>query len=127
TFGQVTDTLVTPHRSVEAVVNEQEFWTTDPVSNNHVRALGQIGVGLEYRMTCHIGLMADFTWNFVFGQGDHSDKFHLITQQGTNETDVLGIPIAQVVQINQAFELKPGHGSDNQDFGMVRFGVTFSY
>ena len=129
-FAQVTDNsplLLTPPRTVLAVVNEQEFWTTDPVYNNHVRALGQIGVGLEYRMTCHIGLMADFTWNFVFGQGDHSDKFHLKTLQGTNETDVLGIPIAQVVQINQAFDLKPGHGSDNQDFGMVRFGVTFSY
>jgi hypothetical protein len=109
------------------VANEEEFWTVDPVYNHHVRALGQIGVGLEYRMTCHIGLMADFTWNFVFGQDGSSDKFHLITQQGINETDVFGIPISKVVQINQAFELRPGHGSDNQDFGMVRFGVTFSY
>src|SRR5437016_1390218 len=46
---------------------EREFWTVDPVANNHVRALGQIGAGLEFRVTCHIGLMADFTWNFVFG------------------------------------------------------------
>jgi hypothetical protein len=29
--------------------------------------------------------------------------------------------------INQALQLRPGHGSDNQDFGMARFGVTFSY
>src|SRR6516225_5160883 len=27
---------------------EREFWTVDPVSNNHVRALGQIGAGMEY-------------------------------------------------------------------------------
>src|SRR5437016_9379908 len=61
------------------VTNEREFWTVDPVANNHVRALGQIGAGLEFRVTCHIGLMADFTWNFVFGQEDHGDKIHLIT------------------------------------------------
>src|SRR5438270_10091180 len=27
------------------VTNEREFWTTDPVANNHLRALGQIGAG----------------------------------------------------------------------------------
>src|SRR5437016_1640518 len=64
--------------------SEREFLTTDPVSNNHVRALGQIGAGLEFRVTCHIGLMADFTWNVVFGQEDHADRFHLITEQGQN-------------------------------------------
>ncbi len=114
------------------VTNEHEFWTVDPVSNNHVRALGQIGAGLEFRVTCHIGLMADFTWNFVFGQEDHGDKIHLITEQGTSTTtfiDILGAPTTttSTVVINQALELRPGHGSDNQDFGMARFGVTFSY
>jgi hypothetical protein len=116
------------------VTNEREFWTTDPVANNHLRALGQIGAGLEFRVTCHIGLMADFTWNFVFGQEDHGDKIHLITEQGTSTTtniDITGlIPITTVtntVVVNQAAELRPGHGSDNQDFGMARFGVTFSY
>jgi len=114
------------------VTNEHEFWTVDPVSNNHVRALGQIGAGLEFRVTCHIGLMADFTWNFVFGQEDHADKIHLITEQGTSTTtfiDILGAPTTttSTVVINQAPELRPGHGSDNQDFGMARFGVTFSY
>src|SRR5438045_437833 len=48
------------------VIREHEFFTVDPVYNNRVRALGQIGAGLEFRVTCHIGLMADFTWNFVF-------------------------------------------------------------
>jgi len=113
------------------ITNEQEFWTIDPVANNHVRALGQIGAGLEFRVTCHIGLMADFTWNFVFGQEDHGDKIHLITEQGTSTTtfiDILGAPTTttSTVVINQAL-LRPGHSSDNQDFGMARFGVTFSY
>src|SRR5437660_12421367 len=113
------------------VTNEREFWTVDPVANNHVRALGQIGAGLEFRVTCHIGLMADFTWNFVFGQEDHADKIHLITEQGistlTNIDLAFGTTVTNTVVINQALELRPGHGSDNQDFGMARFGVTFSY
>jgi len=113
------------------VTNEREFWTVDPVANNHVRALGQIGAGLEFRVTCHIGLMADFTWNFVFGQEDHGDKIHLITEQGTSTTTttdlILGTSTTSTVVVNQAPELRPGHGSDNQDFGMARFGVTFSY
>jgi hypothetical protein len=113
--------------SVSVVDNEREFWTTDPVANHHIRMLGQLGAGMEFRVTCHIGLMADFTWNFVFGQTNHADKFHLITNQGTSEIDFFGIPISQFTVINNAFELRPGHGSDNQDFGMARFGVTFSY
>src|SRR2546428_9944360 len=113
------------------VTNEREFWTVDPVANNHVRALGQIGAGLEFRVTCHIGLMADFTWNFVFGQEDHGDNIHLITEQGistfTNVDLIFGTTVTSTPVINQALELRPGHGSDNQDFGMARFGVTFSY
>src|SRR5881398_1805231 len=108
------------------VTNEREFLTTDPVSNNHLRALGQIGAGLEFRVTCHIGLMADFTWNFVFGQEDHADRFHLITEQGQDTVVFYGNPVFTTTVINHAVELKPGHGSDNQDFGMARFGVTFS-
>src|SRR5438128_6855969 len=113
------------------VTNEREFWTVAPVANNHVRALGQIGAGLEFRVTCHIGLMADFTWNVVFGQEDHGDKIHLITEQGistfTNVDLIFGTTVTSTPVINQALELRPGHGSDNQDFGMARFGVTFSY
>src|SRR6266403_1932361 len=116
------------HRVLNGVVtNEREFWTTDPVANNHLRALGQIGAGLEFRVTCHIGLMADFTWNFVFGQANHEDKVELITLNGTDITNFFGIPVARTTVINTAFNVKPGHGSDNQDFGMARFGVTFSY
>ena len=109
------------------VTNEFEFVTDDPVYNHHARALGQLGAGLEFRITCHIGLMADFTWNFVFGQEDHADRFHLITEQGSNVFQVGGVPVLTQVVLNQALELRPGHGSDNQDFGMARFGVTFSY
>src|SRR5437588_9586460 len=65
------------------VFNEKEYWTVSPVYNHHARALGQIGAGLEFRITCHVGLMTDFTWNFVFGQEDHADKFFTIHEQGT--------------------------------------------
>jgi hypothetical protein len=108
------------------VTNEQEFFTTDPVTNHHIRVLGQLGVGMEFRVTCHIGLMADFSWNFVFGHDD-PDKITLITNQGTDNTNFFGAPFARIPVVNTATELKPGQGSDNQDFGMVRFGVTFSY
>ncbi|HWY41069.1 MAG TPA: hypothetical protein VNX27_09765 [Chthoniobacterales bacterium] len=117
---------VSPYQGEPFVVNEQEFWTTDAVYNTHIRALGQLGAGLEFRVTCHIGLMADFSWNFVFGQ-NHSDKTTLITEQGSDITNFGGTPIAVTPVINTAVALKPGQGSDNQDFGMVRFGVTFSY
>src|SRR6266567_8172549 len=111
------------------VSSEREYLTNDPVSNNHLRALGQIGAGLEFRVTCHIGLMADFTWNFVFGQEDHADKFFVKRTQGENTFTFNGRPLPELTEvvINQAVVLKPGHGSDNQDFGMARFGVTFSY
>ncbi len=108
------------------VTNEQEFWTTDPVINNHIRGLGQLGVGMEYRITCHIGLMADFSWNFVFGH-DESDQLSVFTEQGANVSNFFGAPFASTPVINTALKLIPGGGSDNQDFGMVRFGVTFSY
>jgi hypothetical protein len=109
------------------VTNEKEYWTIDPVYNHHARMLGQIGAGLEFRMTCHIGLMADVTWNFVFGQSNHADKIHLITENGADHFLLNGVQIFQIPTLNTANELRPGHGSDNQDFGMARFGVTFSY
>ena len=107
--------------------SEREYLTYDPVYNHHLRALGQIGAGLEFRVTCHIGLMADFTWNFVFGQEDHPDKFFTVTEQGTIAFTYFGTPISSTVVLNSATTVKPGHSSDNQDFGMVRFGLTFSY
>ena len=106
---------------------EREFVSIDPVYNHHIRALGQLGAGLEFRVTCHIGLMADFSWNFVFGQENHDTKVELITEQGHDITTFFGAPVASTTVINTGLVLKPGHGSDNQDFGMARFGVTFSY
>ncbi|MBV9617964.1 MAG: hypothetical protein JO201_02025, partial [Verrucomicrobia bacterium] len=109
------------------VSNEQEFLTTDPVKNHHLRALGQLGLGLEYRVTCHIGLMADFSWNFVFGQENHPDKLHTVIENGQAVTEFQGQPFAVTDIVNTAVEVVPGHNSNNQDFGMARFGVTFSY
>src|SRR5438132_10636251 len=74
------------------VANEFEYITDDPVYNHHIRALGQLGAGLEFRVTCHIGLMADFTWNFVFGQENHEDRFVLVTNTGFNVFETNGIP-----------------------------------
>jgi hypothetical protein len=113
--------------SAGAVVDEREYFTQDPVYNHHVRGLGQIGAGLEFRVTCHIGLMADFSWNFVFGQEDHEDKFFTRTLQGTDYVYLGDVLVSATPVLNSAVELKPGHGSDHQDFGLVRFGVTFSY
>src|SRR5438132_1176941 len=79
------------------------------------------------------GADVKYFWSRYFGVGqeDHADKIHLITEQGISTTtfqDVfLGTFTTNTPVINQAFELRPGHGSDNQDFGMARFGVTFSY
>src|SRR5437588_1240557 len=97
------------------VAPEKEYLTYDPVYNNHIRALGQIGVGLEYRLTCHIGLMGAFTWNFVFGPENHEDKIGTAIEQG--EITVIS-PVVQpttmsttTTVINTAHYLKPGHGS----------------
>src|SRR4029077_2344617 len=80
--------------------SEREFTSADPVANNHVRALGQLGAGLEFRVTCHIGLMADFSWNFVFGQDSHPDKLETVIESGTNNTNFLGVPVARINVIN---------------------------
>ncbi|HEV2045733.1 MAG TPA: hypothetical protein VGQ95_03955 [Chthoniobacterales bacterium] len=88
------------------------------VPNRHVRFLGQLGVGLEFRVTCHIGLMADLAWNFVGGVHDSQDRFLTVISPGGG---------AENAPASTAINLRPGTGSDNQDFGMARFGVTFSY
>jgi hypothetical protein len=125
----VTNGLVGPvgDRRAGFVTNEHEFLTTDLVKNTHLRALGQLGLGLEFRVTCHIGLMADFSWNFVFGESNHPNRFHTIVELGHDVTEFAGQPFAVTTITNTATTLQPGHNSDNQDFGMARFGVTFSY
>jgi hypothetical protein len=109
------------------VTHEEEFLTTDLVKNTHLRALGQLGLGLEYRVTCHIGLMADFSWNFVFGRENHPNRIQTITETGHLITEFQGQPFAITTVVNRANNIVPGNGSNNQDFGMARFGVTFSY
>jgi hypothetical protein len=63
--------------------NEPEFTADSRIANKHAEATGQVGAGLEIRITHHIGLMTDFAWNIL-------------------------------------------SGPDN-NFGMARAGVTFSY
>jgi len=121
------------HEYVGGVVNtaavnggEREFWTDDPVSNHHTRGIGQLGIGLEYRVTCHVGLMADFSWNFVFGP-DHPDRIHDIVEIGNIVTERGTTVLRSDILTNVAPDLHPGHGGSDQDFGMARFGFTFSY
>lgn len=44
-----------------------EIFSDEVVNENDVRAIGQFGGGLEIRVTRHIGLIGDFTWNVVDG------------------------------------------------------------
>jgi hypothetical protein len=101
------------------VVHEEEFFLDQVVRNKKVRFLGQLGVGLEFRVTCHIGLMTDFAWNFVAGQHTSQNRFVNFLSPGGGAENA---PASSAVSLEA-----PGTGSDNQDFGMVRFGLTFSY
>src|SRR5205085_10275018 len=40
-----------PPGTPSQVLSEREYWTVDPVYNHHARGLGQIGAGLEFRIT----------------------------------------------------------------------------
>ena len=40
---------------------------TDGFSGSETKALGQVGGGLEIRITPHVGWVSDFSWNFVDG------------------------------------------------------------
>jgi len=99
---------------------EQEFFTSEVVQNKHTRGIGQLGIGFEVRITCHVGLMADFSWNFVFGKEESADRFETVISPAASAGGLSPIT-------NTAINLHPGTGSDNQDFGMARFGVTLSY
>jgi opacity protein-like surface antigen len=45
---------------------EEVFHTSDVDNDDSVLA-GEVGAGLEYRFTRHIGVIADFSWNFLDG------------------------------------------------------------
>ena len=47
--------------------NEPEFRSDSRVLNKHAEATGQVGAGLEVRITRHVGIMTDFAWNMVSG------------------------------------------------------------
>ncbi len=55
-FGGRNDHRIRPYFSTVGVVNDDES-----------RFAGQLGGGLEVRLTRHIGWMGDFAWNFVDG------------------------------------------------------------
>ena len=40
---------------------------TDGFSGSETKALGQVGGGLEIRLTPHVGWISDVSWNFVDG------------------------------------------------------------
>jgi hypothetical protein len=82
---------------------------------------GQIGAGVELRLTCHIGLMADFAWNFV--AGGSGDRRETITSPGGTNFDG---PVPVTFPNNTAVNVVPGSDGD-KDFGMVRFGLTVSF
>jgi hypothetical protein len=51
--------------------NEPELRQDKTLENKHTDAAGQLGAGLEIRITKHIGLMGDFAWNFLeYGNND---------------------------------------------------------
>src|SRR6266513_332086 len=50
-------------KKTNVVVNDGIIRTEQPGSES--RAIGQVGGGMEVRMTPHIGWVSDFSWNFV--------------------------------------------------------------
>ena len=47
--------------------SEPEFRADQRIGNKHAEAAGQVGAGLEIRITRHIGVMTDFAWNMLSG------------------------------------------------------------
>lgn len=46
---------------------EPEFRANQAIQNKHAEAVGQVGAGLEVRITRHIGIMSDYSWLAVSG------------------------------------------------------------
>lgn len=108
------------------VTDEREFWEDSTIPNKHVYFNGQVGAGVEFRLTCHLGIMADFAWNFIAGEGEH-DKVRTFSSPGGTcfSCDPKGPGIT--FDENIATGVLPADNGDNKDFGMVRFGLTISY
>jgi hypothetical protein len=104
------------------VVDEREFFRDEEINNNYIFFDGQVGVGFEVRFTCHVGMMADFAWNFI--APDEGDGHRVVlTPGGTNFDGAAPVTFDH----NRAIGTVPGANGDNKDFGMVRLGLTISY
>lgn len=102
-----------------------EFFRDQKINNDHLFFDGQLGAGVEVRLTCHIGLMADFAWNFV-RWSDNGHRTEVITSPGGTNYDPPNFG-GTTFPSNTAIGYVPGATDDNKDFGMVRFGLTISY
>jgi hypothetical protein len=107
------------------VTGETETFRDEKVKNKDVFFDGQLGAGIEVRLTCHIGLMADFAWNFIMSH-DNGNRSEVITSPGGTNFDPPNF-LGTTFPNNTAISFVPGASADNKDFGMVRFGLTISY
>ena len=58
-------------RSTNIVVNDGKVIRTSNKLVTETRAIGQVGGGMEVRITPHIGWVSDFSWNFVDGPNNN--------------------------------------------------------
>jgi hypothetical protein len=86
-----TEFFFAEHHSAPGVeAGEAEFFVEHDKTNKHARFIGQLGAGLQFRLTrpstmskLAVGLMADFTWNFLGGTEDDGQDFGM-TRFGLN-------------------------------------------
>ena len=87
-----TDFFFSEHHVAPGVeAGEREFFLTHEKTDRHARAIGQIGGGVEFRVTrpstaskLAVGLMADITWNFIAGTDDNDDQDFGMARFGFN-------------------------------------------
>ena len=67
---------------INGELDEHEFIDNRVVQDKHARFIGQLGTGMEVRLTrpltmskLAVGLMADFTWNFIEGKDSDDQDF----------------------------------------------------
>ncbi|PYK44262.1 MAG: hypothetical protein DME46_06655 [Verrucomicrobia bacterium] len=67
--GGERDQLVVVRRGI---VNNEPFKILEPGhEGSRTEVLGQFGAGLEVRLTPHIGLINDFSWNVINGSSNN--------------------------------------------------------
>ena len=57
---QINDRFIEPGEGFDVI-------QTTGHTDSETRAIGQVGGGMEIRLTPHIGWVSDFSWNFVDG------------------------------------------------------------